>query len=774
MEESMVERARNLSLLLMSLLLGLACVPAAWAQGPTPGQNVNMVSGTKWPGGDPFLQRQNEPSIAVSTRNPQHLLAGANDYRTVDLNLIDQLPINQLGGDAWLGVFKSFDGGQRWQSTLLPGFMQDGSGFGAVSPMKGFGAASDPVVRAGTNGMFYYSSIALNRNTNIGGLFLSTFIDLNNKENGDAAQSNYPDPTTDPIRYLNTVEIDSGNAGQFIDKPWIATDIPRGGAVLCSMQVPVDHSATVTQTFYGGNVYIAYAMFVGGNVNVRSKINFAKSSDCGNTWTKPIMISQTYAINQGTQVAVDPETGYVYVAWRVFSGGNGSDEIVVAKSTDFGNTFSKAVSARMLSPYNSTTPTASAFFDEGTTNTAFRTQSMPTIAVDDSGYVGLPGNVYVAWSERGVGPNGDARVMISVSADGINWPPNPMPVDNGALADDAADQFTRGHQLMPAMTFIGGKLMIAYYDLRLDHTMGLFSLSNPFPDRNGRFFLEDRLYLGDDPSLVFTPFVDDAGLTKRRHTIDVMLAQSSGGLTPTFTHARVSQYDFGLPAPEGNGDEFEQLKLNPPNLPMFSQGQVPFIGDYIDIAGQMFAPIPGGGWTFNNPLPPNVTGSTAATKPPAGSPIHYSTWTTNQDVIPPANGDWTKYYAIPLGPTSIFNGQTIPPCTAGFESDRNQNIYDSRITQGLLVTSPQNSKPLLDKNGNPIQRAFAVLVQNSTNLTRYFQLQIANQPPGNFPINNGTIGGFASFQQAVPNQPALPSPLPAPVTKSNVAMGPHS
>ncbi len=35
--------------------------------------------------GDGFLQRQVEPTIAVSTRNPDHLLAFFNDYRAVDI-----------------------------------------------------------------------------------------------------------------------------------------------------------------------------------------------------------------------------------------------------------------------------------------------------------------------------------------------------------------------------------------------------------------------------------------------------------------------------------------------------------------------------------------------------------------------------------------------------------------------------------------------------------------------------------------------------------------
>src|SRR5215471_14250818 len=99
-------------------------------------KNVNMVSGTDWTTGDPFLQRQNEPSMAVSTRNNLHLLAGNNDYRMVDLPGLLGIAEN---GDAWLGVFKSFDGGLTWSSTMLPGFPLDSSCTSqGYSPLCGF------------------------------------------------------------------------------------------------------------------------------------------------------------------------------------------------------------------------------------------------------------------------------------------------------------------------------------------------------------------------------------------------------------------------------------------------------------------------------------------------------------------------------------------------------------------------------------------------------------------------------------------------------------
>src|SRR5215475_10085887 len=207
----------------------ILCAPlVAIAQSPVAGRNVNMVSGTKWPDGDPFLQRQNEPSLAVSSRNPAHLLGGSNDYRTVDL---PGLPAGETG-DAWLGIYKSYDGGQTWKSTIHPGCPQKIAACDGAPLLKNYTAGADPVVRAGTSGMFYYAGLGFTRETpKKSVVFVSRFIDNNNEENGVS------------IKYLSTVQVSLGSDAAFLDKPWLAVDIPRGGTPGGSV-VP---TCTVTQ-----------------------------------------------------------------------------------------------------------------------------------------------------------------------------------------------------------------------------------------------------------------------------------------------------------------------------------------------------------------------------------------------------------------------------------------------------------------------------------------------------------------------------------------------
>ena len=172
---------------LLALCVGLAIARAgAQQQAPTPNANVNVISGTG-ADGDWTLQRQNEPTMACSSRNPQNCLAGANDYRTVDI------PFPTIGekitGDAWLGWYTTKDGGLSWRTRLLPGYPQDTSAPGLASPLKGYSAGADPIIRPGTNGLFYYGGLVFDREEGGGSaIFVARFIDNNNQE-GTAGES---------------------------------------------------------------------------------------------------------------------------------------------------------------------------------------------------------------------------------------------------------------------------------------------------------------------------------------------------------------------------------------------------------------------------------------------------------------------------------------------------------------------------------------------------------------------------------------------------------
>ena len=130
--------------------------------------------------------------------------------------------------------------------------------------------------------------------------------------------------------------------------------------------------------------------------------------------------------------------------------------------------------------------------------------------------VDATGRVYLAWPDRGyaaVRPDpatGDSRIVISTSTNGSTWT-----VPRAVQTDGV------GHQLMPQLTFHGGKLRLLYYDLRED-VSGLF----------GPFIDEPPILNGPTPRI--------------RHTIDVFVAQAPPGSAPVFTTARVSEYKSGF------------------------------------------------------------------------------------------------------------------------------------------------------------------------------------------------------------------------------------
>jgi hypothetical protein len=672
------------------------------------GPNVNMVGGpasydpTRDPAliGDPFLQRQNEPSLALSSRNPCHLLAGANDYRAVDLEEAMQLET----ADAWLGVFKSFDCGSTWTSTLLPGHPLDTSAAGMSSPLRGLEAAADATVRAGTSGMFYYSGIAFNRVSNgVGKVFVSRYIDNNNKDGAD------------PITYVGTSEVDNGTSGQFLDKPWIAVDIPRADASTCTV---------AGQTFPAGNVYVVYSAFLGEGNNQHTKVLFSRSVDCGRTWSNPTKLSERYARNQGTTMAVDPGTGAIYIAWREFTRPDDAgsiDSILVVKSTNGGRTWNHATRLDPVDP-----ATGSRYrlrpFDQIPTPATFRTFMFPTMAIvpseADGRAAGQPGRVYVAWAARGFVPlragqsEGDARVVSSRSLDGVSWT-YPAPADDYPGA---------GHQIIPALTFTGGKLALAYYDLRDDAAETHEDLVVEYGQQNWRSCLES--------STSFAAYLTCAFANRtapRRHTMDLRAAIADSMClaagTCRFTSysvsggfevggAAVSQYVTGYSSQQGRE---VQLQYNRPNLPLFRKGTYPFIGDYIDIQGVNFLADGSGGYMWN-------TGRT----PGRPAPIVYVAWGDNRDVKRPGDRNWEHFTPVVTGPNALT-------CEAGQGGIRNQNVYSAQLRPGLVVTAPLNAKRI-----SSLQRSFVVVARNATPETRTYRMRAT--PPA------GIIASFDQFR----------------------------
>ena len=466
--------------------------------------------------GDLFLQRQLEPTVAVSTRNPAHLLAFFNDYRAVDIEndpglgevnpgtftlawryvqkffarLVGkpsppkgktELPaLAAAQGEAWIGGSRSYDGGQTWSGMFLPGGPFDNTLASTTSPVYGLKTGTDPVLAAGPCGWFYLGFLAFDR----GGaskMAVAIYRDDNNLQGGDT------------IRYVETKVLESANNAQFgyfLDKPAIAVDPHRGSSSGC-----------------GHNVYVSYTTFNGQSKDgkAQTKITLARSTNSGQTFSVT-KLNQPYQQGQGTALAVDPREGTpqsggggtLYIAFRHF---HDPDTILVHKSTNFGQTFS----GQPVNLLAGQTPSTLQKYDQPTIGTvesptnpdlfAFRSLAFPTIAVTVNPETNTA-NVLVAWTERvGIDPGNSATfrrplaagspriVLMRSTTGGSTW----KAIDgdtSSRLAVDIGDRDVvgvsappagygflpqerpSGPQVQPFLSFGAGKLMMLYYESR--------------------------------------------------------------------------------------------------------------------------------------------------------------------------------------------------------------------------------------------------------------------------------------------------------------------
>jgi hypothetical protein len=581
----------------------------------------------------------------------------------------------------------------------VPGYPQDQTAIGKASPVYGLTTAADPTVRAGAGGFFAYSFIAYNRGSNVGKVAVARFLDRNTTEAVTKPET--------AISYIDTKVWDSGSAGNFIDKPINAV---TQGTGTCTVT-----TAGKSYTIPASTVHLAWTVFVGNNDDiVRTKVYYARSSNCGASLDgPPTKLSEGYAITQSASIAVAPN-GHVYVVWRQFSSAKGDpNQILVAKSIDGGKSFTKGTPVPM--------PVSFQPFDQGTSSKTFRTNAFASTGTDQWG------RLYVALAVRGFAQAEQSRVVLLNTLDGVVWN-GPEAIEN--------DPSAPGHQIMPAITTVGGNLNVVWIDFR------------------------------DDVSGHYDPFIKE--IYPIRHTMDVRGAQAplnpNGTLVwnnygimqealPPSTVPRISRYLVGDYQDQFGDGNLRQLQFNRPNLKLYAGGTRPFIGDFIDVAGLAFLAQQNGVTTtwfpnFGDPALVSAADTTAAR-------TFYAFWTDNRDAKVGTFPQEPELASNPAaeGPMLTYNAPVVSGTCGNpaLTKTRNANVYTSRITPGLFVAAPSNSKPSIAKaTGERLLRAFSVVAQNRTDKQRTFRLTIANQP-ADFPTT-----GIASFH-------SVPIPFPTPL-----------
>ncbi|HKB87379.1 MAG TPA: T9SS type A sorting domain-containing protein [Ignavibacteriaceae bacterium] len=272
---------------------------------------------------------QNEPSVKISRKDPNRVVAAWRDFRTGVSPALRRI-----------GYSYSTDGGQTWSvSQLTP----------QIIPTCAL--SSDPAVATDTAGNFYIVTVSLNDNNGNGELWLFKSVD------GGV--------TFDSVYQL------AYNPGVFEDKEYVTTDFSSASPYYNNMYVswtrfgsgtdiylvkstdqgvswstPIQISnqsgvqGSIPATGPNGEVYVAWY----GSDFSSENIYFDKSTDGGVTFGTDKVISpcpNAWFPSMAVDLSGGQYNGNIYVTWN--DERNGDGDIFLSKSTDGGETWSAAL-----------------------------------------------------------------------------------------------------------------------------------------------------------------------------------------------------------------------------------------------------------------------------------------------------------------------------------------------------------------------------------------------------------------------------------------------
>lgn len=270
---------------------------------------------------------QNEPSVKISRKDPNRVVAAWRDFRT-GVNP----PLRRIG------YSYSTDAGETWSvSALTPQII------------PGAPLSSDPVVAVDTSGNFYIITVSLNESNGNGELWLFKSTDQG-------------------VTFNQVYEMASGP--WFEDKEWAATDLnpasPFANTIYCSWTrfsfgtdillvrstdegitwntpVQVSDQGGVQGSFPAvgpnGELYVVWLGYNGSG-----QILFDKSTDGGLTFGTDKVVSNSpnaWFPHLAVDLSGGPNNGFIYAVWN--DERNGDDDVFVSYSSNEGETWSSAM-----------------------------------------------------------------------------------------------------------------------------------------------------------------------------------------------------------------------------------------------------------------------------------------------------------------------------------------------------------------------------------------------------------------------------------------------
>lgn len=386
---------------------------------------------------DSATSPDNETAIIADPLDPNHLLAGSNDYYITFTGSTSH-------GRTPTGFFTSFDGGHTWTDGQIP--MGNGASSGNGDPSPAFDSKFHTAHMA-------QLSAAQGNSPNAG------HIDVSVSTSTDGGL-NWKPPVTVAVGHAS---IGPSANGVFLDKEWLVADnypsSPHYGRLYLSWdQIQLDKGALV-----------------------RSPVVLSYSDDAGKSWTRPVEISGSNpaycTANQGpggspgqcdesffSYGAVRPNgdvvVGFINqqhaAAWEVPN--EFENQILTVTSHDGGVTWTNPVHVEDLEDGG----LESVVFSDYPSNVnvratqsgfQFRTGSWGNLNVDP-----VTGNVYLVWTDNRDGlhdvpnPVTDTNVFMSMSTNGVTWSA-PIRVTSGA-----SDKW------FPWIAARGGKVGVLYQE----------------------------------------------------------------------------------------------------------------------------------------------------------------------------------------------------------------------------------------------------------------------------------------------------------------------